>query len=78
MFTPYEPLLPDEVRYCYVVRPDADKSEFPIHDTCQIPKIDKELEANGLWNVVAGIHGKTDELQFQVNVAAQSVYTGNI
>lgn len=71
LLTPYDKLSPEGVRYCYVLRPDQQKTEFPLHTTCTIPKIDKDLEANGVWNVVAGVDGKTDELQFEVHVAAK-------
>lgn len=61
------------MRYCYVVRPDQDKTEFPMHQNCSIPKIDKELEANGNWKVVAGVEGKTAEVNFNVEVAAKGM-----
>lgn len=44
-----------------------------MHKNCLIPKIDKELEANGNWKVVAGIEGKTTELSFNVEVAAKGM-----
>lgn len=74
MLTPLEKFSTEGVKYCYVVRPGSDKTEFPLHEQCELPKIDKELEANGIWNVVAGIEGKTEELQFEVNVATEGMY----
>lgn len=48
-----------------------------MHHNCSIPKIDKELEANGNWKVVAGVEGKTAEINFNVEVAAKGKWYFN-
>lgn len=68
VYSPYADISPPDTRYCYVSRPDEVKSEFPHHSQCKIPEIDKDLDANGLWKVVAGIDGKTEEHVFEVYV----------
>lgn len=67
---PRQELALENVRYCYVVRPDQERSDFPVHQHCKVPEIDKELEANGVWSIVAGVEGQTEELQFDINVEA--------
>lgn len=69
--SPSQDISPAGTKYCYVLRPEQQRSEFPQHDQCVIPKIDTELEANGIWNVVAGVEGKTTEVMFEVNVEAK-------
>lgn len=76
--SPDEPLTPAGTRYCYVLRPESNADEFPQHDRCTIPQATAEtadgtssVQSSGLWNVVAGVDGQTDELQFTVNVAAK-------
>lgn len=64
----FEDVTPEGTRYCFVLRPNEERSEFPQHSQCMIPKIDKELDANGLWKVIAGIDGKAEEHVFEINV----------
>lgn len=73
IYSPFDDVTPEGTRYCYVLRPNAEKSEFPQHNQCVIPQIDKELDANGLWKVVAGIDGKTDEYFFEINLDVQGI-----
>lgn len=68
IYSPYEDVAPEGTRYCYVLRPNEERSEFPQHSQCMIPEIDKDLDANGMWKIIAGIDGKTEEYVFEVNV----------
>ncbi|XP_037026242.1 uncharacterized protein LOC119067401 [Bradysia coprophila] len=68
IYSTSEDISPEGTRYCYVLRPDEERAEFPQHNECLIPEIDKELDANGVWKVIAGIDGKTDEHLFEINV----------
>lgn len=60
-----------ETAYCYVSRPDASESTNPWHEQCEFPEFGSDQEANGLWDVVGGVRGKTQEVSFQVNVQAE-------
>lgn len=71
---PHDSLPVENVRYCYVVRPDQERSDFPMHQHCKVPEIDAELEANGIWSIVAGVNGQTEELHFDINVEARGKY----
>lgn len=64
-------VMSEETAYCYVSRPDATKSANPLHEKCKFPAFQSDREANGLWDVVGGVKGKTPEVAFQVNVQAQ-------
>ncbi|KAJ6639664.1 hypothetical protein Bhyg_12411, partial [Pseudolycoriella hygida] len=68
LFSPFDDVTPEGTRYCYVIRPSQDNSGFPQHNECTIPEIDRDLDANGRWIVVAGIDGKTEEHIFEVSV----------
>lgn len=72
IYSTSEDISPEGTRYCYVLRPDEERAEFPEHNQCLIPQIDKELDANGVWKVIAGIDGKTDEHLFEINVDVKS------
>lgn len=61
-------ISPDQTAYCYVLRPDQSKSVFPQHENCDFPKFNHESEGNGIWHVVSGIKGITQEVSFEVNV----------
>lgn len=61
-------IAPDKTAYCYVLRPDKTENAFPQHDTCVFPEFEHDFEGNGLWKVVSGVKGKTQEISFQVNV----------
>lgn len=61
-------ISPKRTNYCYVVRPDGSKSNFPEHEHCAFPEFSRETEGNGVWQVVSGIKGKTNEVSFEVNV----------
>lgn len=73
IYSPFEDVTPEGTRYCYVLRPDGQKSEFPQHSQCMIPEIDKDLDANGVWKVIAGIDGKTEEHLFDINVDVKGI-----
>lgn len=64
-------VMSEETAYCFISRPDATKSASPWHEKCQFPSFQSDREANGLWDVVGGVKGKTPEVSFQVNVQAQ-------
>lgn len=61
-------LSPDQTAYCYVLRPDQTKTMFPQHEVCDFPKHTNVSERNGIWNVVSGVKGKTQEISYQINV----------
>ena len=63
-------IAPDQTAYCYVLRPNQAKTAFPQHEDCEFPKFNSDSEGNGIWSVVSGIKGKTQEVSFQVNVKA--------
>lgn len=63
-------IAPENTAYCYVLRPDESKTAFPQHENCEFPKFNSESEGNGIWHVVSGVKGKTQEVSFQVNVQA--------
>lgn len=73
IYSPFEDLSPEGTRYCYVLRPNEVRSEFPQHSQCMIPEIDKDLDANGIWKVIVGIDGKTEEHSFEVNVDVRGI-----
>lgn len=70
-------ITPPGARYCYVLRPDQNADNFPEHRRCTIQTESRSsnnelgVESNGLWNVIAGVDGQTDEVLFSVNVAAE-------
>lgn len=66
--SPEVDITPEQTSYCYVLRPDQMKNDFPQHSTCKFPKFDNFADANGIWQIVAGLKGKTAELTFQVDV----------
>lgn len=77
-----EPITPAGTSYCYVLRPELNADDYPQHAVCSIPRAapadDGEtsggslaVQSSGLWSVVAGLDGQTDETQFTVNVAAK-------
>lgn len=73
-------ITPNGASYCYVIRPEQTKSQLPQHSKCTLPEIYDERDANGIWNVVSGVKGKTEEISFQVNVVseqAKSNYNNN-
>lgn len=63
-----ENISPEKTTYCYVLRPDETKTTFPQHENCGFPALSRESEMNGIWQIVSGIKGKTEEVSFQVNV----------
>lgn len=63
-----EDIAPENTAYCYVQRPDQTGNSFPQHDTCVFPEFQNEYEGQGMWQVVSGVKGKTQEISFQVNV----------
>ncbi len=73
IYSPFEDVSPEGTRYCYVLRPNEEKAEFPQHGGCSIPEIDEELDANGVWKVIAGVDGKTDEHLFEINVDVKGI-----
>lgn len=64
-------MSPKDTTYCYVLRPNQPKTEFPYHEKCEFPEIGKEVDANGIWHVVSGVKGKTEEVTYEVNVQAK-------
>lgn len=64
-------LMSADTAYCYVSRPDATESAGPWHEHCKFPEFHSDQEANGAWDVVGGVRGKTQEIAFRVNVQAQ-------
>lgn len=64
-------LSPTDTKYCYVLRPTQQRSEFPQHAKCDFPEMMEEIDANGIWNVVTGIEGQTEEIIYEVNVEAK-------
>lgn len=61
-----------------MVRPDDKKTAFPQHENCDFPKFHhSESESNGIWHVVSGVKGKTQEVTFQVNVQANGKAIGS-
>lgn len=64
-------LSPSDTKYCYVLRPTQRRSEFPHHSKCDFPQMMEEVDANGIWNVVTGIDGQTDEIVYEINVEAK-------
>lgn len=76
----YEPninIAPEGTTYCYVVRPDQPKTMPPHHSKCIFPELHEASDANGKWTVISGIDGRTDELNFDVNVASIQTF-GNV
>lgn len=63
-------ISPEQTAYCYVLRPDQSKTVFPQHENCDFPKFNHDSEGNGIWQVVSGVKGKTQEISFEVNVQA--------
>ncbi|XP_031627128.1 uncharacterized protein LOC116343281 isoform X2 [Contarinia nasturtii] len=61
-------ISPEQTTYCYVLRPGETKTAFPQYQSCEFPKLNDELEGNGIWNVVAGVRGKTQEISYKINV----------
>lgn len=57
-----------------MLRPEQTKTDFPHHEKCDFPKFHSAIEANGVWNVVSGIKGKTQEISFEVNVEADGMW----
>lgn len=70
---PTNDIAPKDTQYCYIVRPGQERSEFPQHGKCVVPTVDKELDANGEWNVFAGIEGRTEEYKFDIYVEADGI-----
>lgn len=64
----HEIVSPSNTKYCYVIRPNQAKTEFPQHSKCNFPAMMDEMDANGVWNVVTGIEGQTDEVIYEINV----------
>lgn len=60
--------------YCYVVRPGETQNSLIQHGNCEIPEMSDDADANGLWNVVSGVKGKTQEYTFQVNVQTTGMF----
>lgn len=67
-------IAPEGTSYCYVVRPDQPKTMPPQHSKCVFPELYDPSDANGKWNVISGIEGRTDEMNFEINVAAVKTY----
>lgn len=58
--------------YCYVLRPGQSKTEFPMQQKCLLPELNNALDGNGIWSVVAGIYGRTEEITYEISVAPKS------
>lgn len=67
-YAPNMNIAPERTSYCYVVRPNEPTAKLPQHSKCTLPELYDASDANGKWNVIAGIDGRTDELKFDVNV----------
>lgn len=70
-------IAPERTSYCYVVRPDQPKTMLPQHSKCAFPELYDASDANGKWNVISGIQGRTNEMNFEIDVAAVQTF-GNV
>lgn len=73
MHSPLDIPSPSDTKYCYVVRPNQAKTEFPDHSKCNFPELAEQLDANGVWNVVTAIEGQTEEVVYEVSVEAKGI-----
>lgn len=67
-------ITPEGTSYCYVVRPEQPKTMPPQHSKCIFPELYDASDAIGKWNVISGIEGRTDEMNFEINVAAVKTF----
>lgn len=65
-------MSPEGTKYCYITRPDQPKSEYPQHSMCQFPDME-DADAGGVWHVVTGIDGHTEETKFEVIVEPKGI-----
>lgn len=63
-----EKISPEKTTYCYVLRPHESKTAFPQHENCDFPELIPDTKINGIWQVVSGVKGRTQEVSFEVNV----------
>lgn len=73
----YKPNLniaPEGTSYCYVVRPDQPKTMPPQHSKCAFPELYDASDANGKWSVITGIEGRTNEMNYEINVIATKTF----
>lgn len=69
-FSPELDVGPERTSYCYVSRPNERHQLFPQHEKCPLPDLYDVADANGHWKVTLGAEGKTDEVNFKVEVSA--------
>lgn len=68
-------LPPDHpIDYCYIERPGNTRNSFLQHGKCEFHEVSDDLDENGIWNVVSGIKGKTQEYTFQVNLQTSGLF----
>lgn len=69
-YVPNMNVAPEGTSYCYVVRPNQPKTMPPQHSKCIFPELYDAADANGKWNVISGIEGQTNEMNFEIDVTA--------
>lgn len=67
-------IAPEGTAYCYVGRPNEPKTMLPQHSECRFPDMYDASDANGKWNVILGMEGRTDEKVVEIDVAVEQTF----